>query len=77
MLKTDLLLFFKTIPWYVQLLFGLPWICLVLTLASLVVLVRQWRDEGLPLWGKGVASLVTLASFALLWFVTNWNLILK
>jgi len=77
MLKVDLLLFFKLIPWYVKLLFGLPWISLVLTLASVVLLVRRWRDRGFSVWVKGLATLATLTSIALLWFVFNWNLILK
>jgi len=73
---TDLLLFFKTIPVSVRILFAIPWIIGLLSLSLPVFLVLMWRDGESSWWGRAHYLLVTLASFAVFWMASFWNLIL-
>jgi len=73
---TDLLLFFKTIPIGVRILFAIPWIIGILSLSLPVFLVLMWKDGESSWWGRTHYTLVMLASFALFWTANFWNLIL-
>ena len=73
---TDLLLFFKTIPIGVRILFAIPWIIGILSLSLPVFLVLMWKDGDTSWWGRTHYLLVTLASFAVFWLANFWNLIL-
>ena len=73
---TDLLLFFKTIPIGVRILFAIPWIIGILSLSLPVFLVLMWKDGDTSWWGRTHYLLVTLVSFAVFWLANFWNLIL-
>ena len=73
---TDLLLFFKTIPISVRILFAIPWIIGILSLSLPVFLVLMWKDRDTSWWGRTHYLLVTLAAFAVFWLANFWNLIL-
>ena len=73
---TDLLLFFRTIPIGVRMLFALPWIIGFLSLSLPVFLVLMWKNGTTAWWGRTQYLLVTLASFAVFWLASFWNLIL-
>jgi hypothetical protein len=73
---TDMLLFFKTIPIGVRILFAIPWIIGILSLSLPVFLVLMWKDGDTSRWGRTHYLLVTLASFAVFWLANFWNLIL-
>jgi len=74
---TDLLLFFKTIPIGVRILFAIPWIIGILSLSLPVFLVLMWKDGDTSWWGRTHYLLVTLVSFAVFWLANFWNLILR
>jgi hypothetical protein len=73
---TDLLLFFKTIPTGVRILFAMPWIIGLLSLSLPVFLILMWKDGDTSWWGRAHYLLVTLASFTVFWLAKFWNLIL-
>ena len=76
MLRADLILFFKTIPPLVKLLFLIPWLVGLLALSYPLALAALWRsappDGVWLLYGVNAAAVV-----AFLWFVRYWNLYLK
>jgi hypothetical protein len=74
---TDMLVFFKTIPIGVQILFTLPWLIGLLSLSLPVILVLAWNDTNVPWWGRLHIILLTLSSYTLVWAANFWNLILK
>jgi len=74
---TDMLIFFKTIPWGVRILFALPWIIGLLSLSLPVFLIMAWKDADVSLWGKIHYTLMTASSIGLVWLANFWNLILK
>jgi CubicO group peptidase (beta-lactamase class C family) len=73
---TDLLFFFKTIPIGVRILFAIPWIIGLLSLSLPVFLILMWKDENSSWWRRAHYLLVTLASLAVFWMASFWNLIL-
>jgi hypothetical protein len=72
---TDLLLFFKTIPFGVRILFAIPWLIGILSLSLPVFLVLMWKDGDTRWWGRMHYLLVTLAPFGVFWLANFWNLI--
>jgi len=74
---TDMLIFFKTVPIGIQILFAIPWLIGVLALSLPVFLIRMWKDANTSWWGKSMYSLMTLSSFALVLMANFWNLILR
>ena len=74
---TDMLIFFKTIPLGVRILFTIPWIIGFLALSLPVFLVSAWKDGDVSWWGKIHYTLMTGSSFATVWLASFWNLILK
>ena len=77
LMKADFLIWFKTLPLSTRIVLSIPWVSGALSLSLPVFLAKVWRDEATSWWGRVHYSLVTLASFAFLWFVNYWNLILK
>jgi CubicO group peptidase (beta-lactamase class C family) len=73
---TDLLIFFKTIPVAVRLLFVLPWIIGVLALILLGFLLRMWGAGDIPAWTKIHYVFVLMAAVATVWLASSWNLML-
>jgi CubicO group peptidase (beta-lactamase class C family) len=76
MLRADLLLFFKTIPLPTQLLFMLPWLVGMLTLALPPALVLLWRQQAAS-WVQLMAGLHLVSAAGFIWFVRFWNLYWK
>jgi hypothetical protein len=74
---TDMLIFFKTIPLGVRILFILPWIIGILSISLLYFLVALWKDGDATWWGRVHYTLLTASSFTLVWFANFWNLIWK
>ena len=74
---TDMLIFFKTIPIGVQILFAIPWLIGILALSLPVFLIIMWKDANISWWGKTLYSLMTLSFLALVWMANFWNLILR
>jgi CubicO group peptidase (beta-lactamase class C family) len=72
---TDMLLFFKTIPLGVRILFAIPWIIGILALSLPIFLVSAWKDGDISWFGKIHYTLMTASSFALVWMANFWNLI--
>ncbi|MCP3924197.1 MAG: beta-lactamase family protein [Desulfobacterales bacterium] len=72
----DLLILFKMIPLQVQILFSVPWISGIMTLGLIVFLIKLWKKESAPMWGKVHYASVIVTSFALFWFANYWNFIL-
>lgn len=74
---TDLLIFYKTIPFGVKLLFAIPWLILVLSLSLPVILFMTWKNGDISWWARIHYMLVTASSFTLFWIANFWNLILR
>ena len=75
-MKTDFLIWFKTLPLSTRVVLSIPWVSGALSLSLPVFLAKVWRDEAASWWGRTHYTLVTLASFALFWLANFWNLIL-
>ena len=71
---TDLLIFFKAIPFGVRILFALPWIVGLLSLSMPVFAFLMWKDEKAPLWSRILYILVIVASIGVVWMANFWNL---
>ena len=74
---TDLLIFFKTVPISVQVLFSLPWIVGLLTLVLLILLGLRWKDPQFSTGGKIHIGLLAGSSVIVVWMANFWNLVLK
>jgi hypothetical protein len=74
---TDMLIFFKSIPLSVCILFILPWIIGLLSIGLLYFSFILWKDGDATWWGRVRYTLLTASSFALFWFANFWNLIWK
>jgi len=73
---TDLLIFFKTIPVSVKVLFALPWIIGLLSLSLPVFLARMWKDINVSWWAKIHYFLAILLAIVTVWLASFWNLML-
>jgi CubicO group peptidase (beta-lactamase class C family) len=73
---TDLLIFFKTIPVSIKILFTLPWVIGLLTLSLPVFLFQIWKEGNTPWLGKIHYVLVMLSAAATVWLANFWKLIL-
>jgi hypothetical protein len=73
---TDMLLFFKTIPVGVRILFTLPLIIGLLALSLPVFLVRMWKEGNTPWWGQIHYILVMLSAAGTVWLASFWKLML-
>ena len=74
---TDLLIFYKTIPFGVKILFAIPWLIALLSLSLPVFLLKTWKNKDISWWGRIHYILVTASSFTLFWLANFWNLILR
>lgn len=74
---TDMLVFFKSIPIGVKILFALPWLIGLLALSIPVFSVMSWKDSAFPYIYRILYPLVAAVSFTLFWLANFWNLILR
>jgi len=74
---TDMLVFFKTVPVGIRILFAVPWVIGTLALSLPVFLVIMWKDGDVSWWGRIHYTLMTASSFAIFWLANFWNLILR
>jgi CubicO group peptidase (beta-lactamase class C family) len=70
---TDLLIFFKTIPVSIKILFTLPWVIGLLTLSLPVFLFQIWKEGNTPWLGKIHYVLVMLSAAATVWLANFWK----
>jgi CubicO group peptidase (beta-lactamase class C family) len=73
---TDLLIFFKSIPVSVKVLFALPWIIGLLSLSLPVFLARMWKDGNVSWWTKTHYLLALFSAILTVWLASFWNLML-
>jgi CubicO group peptidase (beta-lactamase class C family) len=73
---TDLLIFFKTIPVSVKVLFALPWLIGLLSLSLPVSLARMWKDGNVTWWTKTHYLLALFSAIATVCLASFWNLML-
>jgi CubicO group peptidase (beta-lactamase class C family) len=73
---TDLLIFFKTIPVSVKILFAFPWLIGLLSLSLPVFLARMWKDGNVTWWTKTHYILALFSAVLTVWLASFWNLML-
>jgi len=72
----DLLVFFKTVPIFVKIIFLLPWVSLVTSIWMLYLQTHLWQKSNIFLWKKIHNTGFNLATLVLIWMAYYWNLIL-
>ena len=73
---TDMQIFFKMIPFSVNLLFTLPWIIGLLLLCMPIFFVRMLKVGYTSLWGRIHYVLVMLSAAGTVWLASYWKLML-
>ncbi len=74
---TDMLVFFKTVPVTIQILFFIPWMIGLSALLIPVFLIFVWKDKEVSRWGRIQYTLLSIVSLGLFWVANFWNLIIR
>ncbi len=72
-LESELLLY--GVPAAARLVFFIPFIVILLTIVTMIMMVLAWKNKYWNTWGRVHYSLVALALSFYTWFVWFWNLV--